>query len=103
MQHVVGLFRVIMAKTNNTGTSVDFASFTFAFMGTREHLPNTRGVHNTRGGCRFRRQRIIPPPPLYSALQSIFIINCIMVEGDPINGHPGGSNTQISTKNDPKY
>ncbi len=25
MQHVVGLFMVIMAKTNNTGTLVDFA------------------------------------------------------------------------------
>ena len=39
MQHVVGLFRVIMSKTNNTGTRVDFA-----------HRFCIRGVHRILTG-----------------------------------------------------
>ncbi len=30
-------------------------------------------------------------------------INCITVGGNPINGHPGVSNTEILTKIDAKY
>jgi hypothetical protein len=37
------------------------------------------------------------------ALSYFFKTNYQTVGCNPIYGHPGGSNTQISTKNDPKY
>jgi|ETNmetMinimDraft_14_1059893.scaffolds.fasta_scaffold06185_2 hypothetical protein len=33
----------------------------------------------------------------------MFNINCITVDGDPINGQPRGSKTKILTENDPEY